>query len=437
MPKVPPLPPSPLPVVVGFSARALAEATAANTHHPIAVDHFADHDCQQAAHASIKLHQWGGYVDSHWHVLSQLKAAGAQPGSPLLLGGGTENWPELVDLLHQHFTVLGPNVEQLQQLRSPEYWQACAAAAGVAFPETHWNVAELAKSFGHCNVAELAESFGRPAGGVRESAEGPAGHIEDWLIKPRRGAGGHAIRRANGLHTGPSSIENPHYWQRKIAGRSLGVYCVLAADGQVELLGATESLSAEQWPGPSEFIYRGSLGPINLADAQRQQIMRLCQVIQTTCHCLGWLQLDFIEDASGALWLLELNPRWAAGMEILFLAGINPVAYHYRAWQRPSNLPLPRSNIATLHRTDTNFAKSIVYADRELILTPERIERLQRLPRTAYADLPSHSDLLTESATKIIASGEPLLTVRASGPIECLLEHMSQLREIALELCHR
>ena len=39
---------------------------------------------------------------------------------------------------------------------------------------------------------------------------------------------------------------------------------VLHRDGSVELLGATEALAAAQWPGPSEFIYRGSLGPIDL-----------------------------------------------------------------------------------------------------------------------------------------------------------------------------
>ncbi|MEO8270535.1 MAG: ATP-grasp domain-containing protein, partial [Aureliella sp.] len=331
---------------------------------------------------------------------------------------------ELVDLLHHHFTLLGPTVDQLRQLRSPEYWYACATAAGIDFPETHWRGIPAADD-GLFNT-----------GVVRESAEGPTSGMYDWLLKPRRGAGGHAIRRATGKYTSSCSIPDSHYLQRKIAGRSLGVYCILHSNGQAELLGATESLTAEQWPGPSEFIYRGSVGSICLTDTQRQQILRLCQVIQSTSDCRGWLQFDFIEDDSGALWLLELNPRWAAGMEILFLAGINPVAYHCRAWQSPRDPAISESNMATLSRTDTQFAKAVVYADRELTLTPERIERLHRLPRASFADLPSHSNSLTSPPTKIVNSGSPLLTVRASGPPELLLEQMLQLRKTALVLCH-
>ncbi|MCC7334352.1 MAG: ATP-grasp domain-containing protein [Pirellulaceae bacterium] len=395
----------------------------AHSPHPLVVDRFADHDCRKTAKICLELDHWGGLLDSEWHVLPQLKAAGAQPSSPVLLGGGTENWPELVELLHQHFTVLGPTARQLQQLRSPEYWQTCARAAGVAFPETHWK------------GASAVDDGSIEAGVMRESAEGPAGHIKDWLIKPRRGAGGHGIGRVNGYHASLQSVEDSHYWQRRISGRSLGVYCNLTSDGQAELLGATEALSAEQWPGPSEFIYRGSLGPISLSDSQRLQINQLCRVIQTTSRCRGWLQFDFIEDAAGVLWLLELNPRWAAGMEILFLAGINPVAHHCRAWQTSSDPASFESSMATLSPGDTHFAKAVVYADRELTLTRERIERLHSLPPASFADLPSHVGSRSEPATRVVSHGEPLLTVRASGPSSSLLEQLTQLRETALMLC--
>lgn len=424
MRKVPPTPTSPRTLVVGFSARALAEATAVFLNPPIVVDRFADHDCLKAAQICIELDKWGGTIGLDWRVLAQLQAAGAQASSPVLLGGGTENWPELVELLHQHFTLLGPTAHQLRQLRSPETWRACAAAAGVAFPETYWQ------------SALLGEDRLFKTGGHHETDGGASGHLDEWLIKPRRGAGGHAIRRATGFHSRLDAAGDSHYWQRKIAGRSVGVYCNLEPDSQVEFLGATESLSAEQWPGPSEFIYRGSVGPIRLTDTQRQQIIQLCRVIQSTCGCRGWLQFDFIEDGSGALWLLELNPRWTAGMEILFLAGINPVAHHCRAWQNQINPDHAKSIIATPSRTDALFAKAVVYADRALTLTPERIERLHSLPRPSFADLPSHASLVSESKTKVVACGEPLLTVRASGPTESLLEQLTQLRETALRLCH-
>ncbi len=226
-----------------------------------------------------------------------------------------------------------------------------------------------------------------------------------------------------------------YYWQRAIAGRSLGVYCNLGSNGQVDLLGATESLSAQQWPGPSEFIYRGSLGPVRLTDTQRQQVLRLCHVIHATSGCRGWLQIDFIDDAAGELWLLELNPRWAAGMEILFLAGINPVVHHCRAWQNEINFSHVNLTMETSDHTEAHFAKGVVYADRELTLTPERIERLQRLPRASFADLPSQFTVQSESNSKFVGCGEPLLTVRSRGSPEKLIEQMLRLRETALRLC--
>lgn len=233
--------------------------------------------------------------------------------------------------------------------------------------------------------------------------------------------------------------QTTHYCQRHIAGRALGAYCILHSDGCVDFLGASESLSAEQWPGPSEFIYRGSLGPVPLTDAQRTLIVGLCKVIQASSGCRGWLQLDFIEDAAGKLWLLELNPRWTAGMEILFLAGINPVTHHFRAWGQVLDPATTRqgetwqcSTPHSIPADDVSFAKGVVYADRELHLTEEMIERLHGLPRRSFADLPSFSVLPSAERTQVVAAGEPLLTVVASGSRENLLDQMAKLRQTAL-----
>lgn len=91
--------------------------------------------------------------------------------------------------------------------------------------------------------------------------------------------------------------------------------------------------------------------------------------------------------------------------------------------------------MATLSPGDTHFAKAVVYADRELTLTRERIERLHSLPPASFADLPSHVGSRSEPATRVVSHGEPLLTVRASGPSSSLLEQLTQLRETALMLC--
>lgn len=458
MRKVPPLKPRVATIVVGFSVRALAEATAAAIGPPLAVDHFADHDCCHAAQQVVRLNQWGGNVLNSSEFFSELFKAGAGPQSQVLLAGAMENWPELVELLHQHFTVLGPTVDQLRQLRSPECWQRWAQQSSAAFPETQFPQAQC--------------QHNHPAG--------------NWLIKPLRGAGGYSIKRASkhrkkgnyrsrsrqtledssrshqtldgtsffqSLATSATvqSTDLPAtYRQRYVAGRSLGVYCVLHGDGSVELLGATESISAAQWPGPSEFIYRGSLGPIDLPSHHRHQIVALCQLIQRETGMLGWLQLDFVEDPAGELWLLELNPRWTAGMEVLFLAGFNPVQHHCRAWQ-PADVPLITvsgeiasvsiksvSAAATsaasepLGRCDIGFGKAIVYAPRDLELTHHHIESLHKLPRDNFSDLPSHHLIAAGQTAHLLSRGAPLLTVRARGPRDTLLGQLAELRKTAL-----
>lgn len=401
MPKVPLPQPSQRPIAVGFSVRALVQAiTACTTHPPIAADCFGDHDCRLSAHRIIPLQPRGDGHSRCKHLLQELQAGGATADSPVLLGGGAENWLELVAMLHSNFTLLGPTEPQLRQLRNLAYWQACAAVSGMAFPETIWE---------------------RP----------PAS--EGWLLKPRHGAGGHAIQRA----AGQGGEKSSHYYQRHVVGRALGAYCIVHSDGQVELLGASESLSAAQWPGPSEFIYRGSMGPIALTSEQRTQIVELCQVIQASSGCRGWLQLDFIEDAAGKLWLLELNPRWAAGMEILFLAGINPVAHHLLAWGQALDTAIANPNDTRQPATPAShlsFAKGVVYADRELHLNQAMIERLHGLPRQSFADLPSLSLLPTGKEILVVAAGEPLLTVIASGSHASLLDQLIKLRHAALNI---
>ncbi len=493
-----------IPLVVGFSVRALAQAVAAfgatgmgatgatgthplaigapgrmgatGTHplaigapgtHPWSIDHFADQDCREASAGWLAIEAWGSPnlpAELEPFLLSSSPAASpSQPtkccvptppsealGFPsskccvptqlALLGGGTENWPELIDWLSRHCKLLGPTANQMQLLRQTENWQRWCApigwrsasgnlgtgfsnatsvdATGIRFPETLWQPL--------VNSSRLAEDL--------------------WLCKPRHAAGGHAIST-----TSPSSPPpEQHYYQRRILGHPLGVTCILQPQGRVHVLGATSSLTETQWPGPSEFIYRGSIGPTELSYQQHQQISSLCQTIQRDTGCRGWLQLDFIEDPYGQLWLLELNPRWSAGMEVLLRSGLNPVAFHLAAWGYGSGISGVRGHdtgscatgfvghdsesCVTTYSATSCWGKGVVYADRELRLTKEKILRLQALPRDNYADLPALDIIPPDQPVLVLRPGQPLLTVLSCSAPQQLLEQLHQLREVALEI---
>src|SRR5690606_12438725 len=106
-----------------------------------------------------------------------------------------------------------------------------------------------------------------------------------------------------------------------------------------------------------------------------------------------------------------LNPRWTAGMEVLHLAGNNPVQHHHRAWRSEAvadatpprgisaseitsrNLPAVRSMAEPLSGAELSFGKASVYAPQKFELTHRHIESLHQLPRQHFADLPSHQHI--------------------------------------------
>lgn len=416
---------SPL-IVVGFSARALAEAVADAGWTPIIVDHFSDQDSRQLSAASIQIRQWGVGAQEVVNHLLGLPAVALQPASAcVLLGGGTENWPELVQALHQRFRVLGPSVEQLRQLRCCEYWKQTVQGTGIRLPET-----------------------GASSPSSADSA------AASWLVKPLHSAGGVAVRRCPAGLSQPSPSQSTVSqsavsYQREIQGRVLGAQCVLTSRG-VHYLGTTQAWSAVDWPGPSEFIYRGSWGPVELSTQQQHSLEQLCRKIHRDNPYCGWLQFDLIEDSRGELWLLEINPRWTAGMEVLWLAGINAagqllsagapeleqlnIAQHtiaqHNFTQHKFAQPITRNSAAgdaAVNRSATPaatvYGKAIVYAERPTTLTAPGLARWHALPRAHYADLPAAG-----TAGQTLAAGQPLLTVRGS------VERHSDLQQTQAEL---
>jgi predicted ATP-grasp superfamily ATP-dependent carboligase len=214
------------------------------------------------------------------------------------------------------------------------------------------------------------------------------------LWKPRTSAGGLRIvqseRATVNLESG--------YWQEYIAGEQIGVGCLIG-QSKCRILGATSSFDANDWPGPLDFIYRGSFGPIALSAECRSQIEWFCTQIRDRIGYFGWLQFDFIRDQHGGLWLLECNPRWTAGMEIYLLAGgVNPV--------RELLVSYNFNNVTGSADLDSGFdcfAKAIVYATQQVNLSSELILELNRME--GLADRPH--------APQWIEAGHPIATVRA------------------------
>ncbi len=355
-------------VAIGYSARSRVAAIVDCDMHAHAVDHFGDFDTQNLAKSNAVIIDWGGDPEVAAKLVKS-QVAGLPPGTPVLTGGGVDTWPAFHELLQEAGTVVGPTTSQVSHLREPTLLRQVAEEAGCYFPKTG---------------ADLIERKANTAG-----SEQPIPVIS----KPLIGAGGIGIRRAD---VSPAN----GYLQEFIAGRSLGVYCLITLEG-VELLGATESFSKDQWAGPSEFIYRGSWGPIQLSSQEYETAIKAAHAIGRHQRWAGFLQLDFIQSEDGRLWLLEVNPRWTAGMEVLLQCGCNPLRRLRNVLHSPKPLDSP-----VVTTSSSCFARAVVYAPFTLSLEPELLQRLHCLPTDEFSDIPNAS-----LVHQVVESGQPLLSL--------------------------
>lgn len=374
----------PIVIAVGYSVRSLVEACSQAGLDCIAVDHFGDWDTREFAKGRwIQLE----LIDERFLAPATMSAikevvtsCDAGNSFVFLQGGGMENLGEAVEQLRSIGTVLGPSESQRSRLRDWKFLQSAARAAGIQFPKTQ--------------AADDSNDFYSNLG------------IERGLWKPLRGAGGLKIVRAeNG-----SATHSHGYWQQYIAGRQLGISCAVDPRG-CRVIGATRSLAASDWPGPSEFIYRGSLGPVPLTDDALGQVTRLCELLHQQLDYCGLLQFDFIQDADGRLWLLECNPRWTAGIEVLLghcedrelarelIDGVFLAALYSE----------PNPAFGNSYR---RFAKAVVYARQELHLNEHSVHQLQLQSKCDTGGFAWLADI--PYAAQSIELGHPIATVRTS-----------------------
>lgn len=325
-------------------------------------------------------------------------AAAAPPAIPWAYTGGLENHPDLVDRIAARRALLGNPGHVLRAVRDPARTAGALARHGVAVPE------------------------------VRETAEGlPVDG--SWLLKPRDGCGGSAIRAWHGRAT-PEETSPPRragwYFQRRVDGEPCAAVYV-AARGKAALIGVTRQLVGTPWTHAGPFQYAGSLGPVPLgaatpggghpcagseSESLRKQAERIGRVLAAEFGLAGLFGVDAVL-AGAVLWPVEVNPRYTASVEVLERSlGIPAVAWHVAAC-REGRLPDAHCGLARQW-----CGKAVLFAAGD-VTVPTAFEAFCEAenpdpPWPNLADLPG-------CGTRI-AAGRPVLTVLASAADERLLE---------------
>jgi predicted ATP-grasp superfamily ATP-dependent carboligase len=252
-------------LVVAVSARMLAQLAVADGYEVVALDRFGDVDLR-----AIAATETAASSDALVAIADGIEA------DAVVYGAGLENRPELVARLADGRELLGTPAERLPAVRDPWALAAAAVAAGARAPET----------------LDPSEAAAR---------------AEGWLRKPRAGGGGRGIRRWAG-----GRLRADEILQRHVPGMSCSAVAI--ADGRsATMLGLTEQLHRGQYQ------WTGNVTPPRLPRAELAELdgrLRVvCAEVASRFGVRGAFGVDGIWDGR-ELWVLEVNPRPTAALEL-------------------------------------------------------------------------------------------------------------------------
>ena len=279
-------------VLVGASVRAAAKSAKTAGLSVTGVDLFGDLDTRRYCD------RFATFDDLSTLTSEELDAwLGTVPKGPflqvggLLGGAGAANREPVVQRLGDRRVSLRATDSQEDRLRDPGWLRQMAAECEIHFPETR-------------ACYELDRLSSADATGKK------------WLLKSGSpSCGGLGIRRIGTLDICVDEGASSSDWlQRWTSGRPFGA--TFFSDGRsVSLLGICRS--ATRRIGALPFVYAGSYGPIVLSDEITKRVSLLGQTIVDQIGLTGIFGVDLLIDRDGAMFLLEVNPRWTGSTELI------------------------------------------------------------------------------------------------------------------------
>jgi Predicted ATP-dependent carboligase related to biotin carboxylase len=271
-------------IIAGGSVRAACQAAHAAGLRVAAIDLFADVDTSWYADEVIQLDR-AGYPDNLLPALDRFDHS-----IPLMYTGGLENNPDLIQRINAKRPVWGNGSNTLRRVRDPILLQRALRRAG--FPSL-----------------KTLSGQQTPATGI-------------WMRKPLQSVGGIGIQKVRMPRTKESQSTDRIYWQKHLTGNqmSFAFFSTLFSPDKfnlsprkisLQLLGTTESLPTD------DFTYQGSLYRHHgMSRELSREVKRLGRFLQSHFQLTGFFGIDLIVNDRG-IFVLEVNPRWTASMELL------------------------------------------------------------------------------------------------------------------------
>lgn len=345
-------------LIVGYSTRALAESVVAAGWECSSIDAFGDLD-QKAHVRSVAMQRDLGRPYS---AAAAVAAAGRIAAPCAAYTGNLENHAAAVQRLALGRELLGNSPATLYRSRDFGELRRVVRRAGGRLPRTYL------------------------PGDPRPRLVGT-----DFLAKPVRGGGGQGIRELRDV----ARLPDRDLIQERIDGTPGSVSFV--ADGRSALvLGVARGLAGEAAFGATGFRYCGSLFPLTVG---ARALERLEAIVQSATQAFGLVGLNGIDFVlcGDQPFVVELNPRYSASMELIQRAGVKDLfALHTAACRGslPSSLPRLGSGV---------WGKAVVWARRNVVAPETR----SWLERDDIRDIPFPGEQ--------IRGGTPVCTVFGHG----------------------
>jgi len=258
-------------LVIASSARMLAQIAKNEGFKPLVIDLFADLETQLYAEdfkqiATLAKQYLQPAVDD---FIKSYKV------TQVVYGSGFENHPESLLYLNSCLTILGNSPDAFIGLHDKTVFFAELNRLYIPYPSVCFS---------------------------------KQNEFEGWLIKPMRGQGGVGIKRFLGEAIGSDS-----YLQIYQTGKQYSV--LFLADGlHTQVVGFNS-----QWTtcldDSREFIFSGIINFCDLKFDQQAQVVGWLKKLVPLFNLKGLNSLDFISDGVNS-WLLEINPRPSASMQL-------------------------------------------------------------------------------------------------------------------------
>jgi predicted ATP-grasp superfamily ATP-dependent carboligase len=374
-------------LVVAVSARALTEAVVRSGRPVLAVDLFGDADTRAAAAGFAVV---AGSLDDGPELAAviaageRLAAAHGEPAG-VIVGSGFEHRPDALADLGARWPLLGCPPQAVAAVKDPARLAALCATLAIPHPEI--------------------------------SATPPADPT-GWLAKrPGGSGGGHVAPAASGpdAATGAPSPADRTF-QRRVDGRAMSATVLCDADG-ARLIGFCTAAFAPTPAAPYRF--GGLAGPVAVAPGLSSEITAAADRLAGATGLRGLVGLDLVVDGT-RWWLIEVNPRPTAALDVLDRGTPPLMALHIAACDRTA-VPNGGSTAAaasTWTPPATVAATALVYARHDGV--------------TVAADWPGWIADRPQPGTAVPA-GAPVCTVRAEGDDAvaraALLAHRSRCAE--------